>query len=66
VEQGLVQVAEGTVLGELASPRRRWAKGLPHDGDALLGAQPPPFVGCVHCAPFIAPHGMRGSLIIGE
>ncbi|HEY6422657.1 MAG TPA: hypothetical protein VIY28_05275 [Pseudonocardiaceae bacterium] len=27
-----------------------------HDADALLGAQPPPFVGCVHRAPFIARH----------
>jgi hypothetical protein len=54
VEEGLVPVAEGTALGGLLVPEDAGQKAYTHDGDVLLGAQPPPFVGCVHCALFIA------------
>jgi hypothetical protein len=53
-KRALVQVAEGTVLGGLRALEDARQKAYAHDVDALLGAQPPPFVGCVHCAPFIA------------
>lgn len=56
MEEGLVQVAEGTALGGLLALEDARQKAYTHDVDALLGAQPLPFVGCVHRAPFIARH----------
>jgi hypothetical protein len=62
VEEGLVQVAEGTALGGLLALEDARQKAYTHGVDALLGAQPPPFVGCVHRAPFIAHHTAGADL----
>ncbi len=56
MEEGLVQVADCTALGGLLALEHARQRAYTHDADALLGAQPPPFVGCVHRAPFIARH----------
>lgn len=61
MEEGLVQVADCTALGGLLALEQAKQKTYTYDADALLGAQPPPFVGCVHRAVHRAPHGMRGS-----